>query len=196
HELGIDLWEVIDAAATKPFGFMPFYPGPGIGGHCIPLDPTYLSWEVRRRTGRRFGVLEAAQDVNDRMPAYVATRVAEILNDVGRPVRSSRILVLGVTYKADVGDVRESPGLAVLTALQQRGAEVSYHDPFVPAVFLSFGELHAEPDLDGALERADLVVLVTPHPSYDLDDIAERSRVVFDTRNAYRGVGPENVIPL
>ena len=196
HELGIDLWEVIDAAATKPFGFMPFYPGPGVGGHCIPLDPTYLSWEVRRRTGRRFGVLEAAQDVNDRMPTYVATRVAEILNDVGRPVRSSRILVLGVTYKADVGDVRESPGLAVLTALQQRGAEVSYHDPFVPAVFLSFGELHAEPDLDGALERADLVVLVTPHPSYDLDDIAERSRVVFDTRNAYRGVGPENVIPL
>ena len=196
YELGIDVWEVIDAAATKPFGFMPFYPGPGIGGHCIPLDPTYLSWEVRRRTGKRFGVLEAAQDVNERMPTYVATRVAEILNDAGRPVRYSRILVLGVTYKADVGDVRESPGVRVLEALQHRGAEVSYHDPFVPGLSLSFGELHAEPDLDDAFERADVVVLVTPHASYDLDAIAERSGVVFDTRNAYRGVGPSNVIPL
>ena len=196
YELGIDVWEVIDAAATKPFGFMPFYPGPGIGGHCIPLDPTYLSWEVRRRTGRRFGVLEAAQDVNERMPTYVATRVSEILNDAGRPVRYSRILVLGVTYKADVGDVRESPGVRVLEELRRRGADVSFHDPFVERASMSFGELHAEPDLDEALERADLVVLVTPHASYDLDAIAERSSVVFDTRNAYRGVGPSNVIPL
>ena len=196
HELGIDVWEVIDAAATKPFGFMPFYPGPGIGGHCIPLDPTYLSWEVRRRTGRRFGVLEAAQDVNERMPTYVATRVSEILNDAGRPVRYSRILVLGVTYKADVGDVRESPGLRVLHELRERGADVAFHDPFIEELSMSFGTLDVEPDLDDALERADLVVLVTPHSSYDLDAIAERSSVVFDTRNAYRGVGPSNVIPL
>ena len=141
-------------------------------------------------------MLEAAQDVNERMPTYVATRVGEILNDVGRPVRFSRILVLGVTYKADVGDVRESPGVRVLHELRERGADVAFHDPFIEELSMSFGELPAEPDLDDALERADLVVLVTPHASYDLEAIAERSSVVFDTRNAYRGVGPQNVIPL
>ena len=140
HDLDIDVWEVIEAAATKPFGFMPFYPGPGIGGHCIPLDPTYLSWQVRRQTGRRFGVLEAAQDVNERMPNYVASRVAGILNDVGRAVRGSRIFVLGVTYKADVGDMRESPSLMAMQALYRKGAEVSFHDPFVEEAPLNGGD--------------------------------------------------------
>ena len=137
HDLDIDIWEVIDAAASKPFGFMPFYPGPGIGGHCIPLDPTYLSWQLRRETGRRFGVLEAAQDVNERMPNYVASRVAGILNDIGRAVHGSRIFILGITYKPDVADVRESPSLMVMQALHRKGAHVSFHDPFIEEVSLN-----------------------------------------------------------
>jgi UDP-N-acetyl-D-glucosamine dehydrogenase len=196
HELDIDVWEVIDAAASKPFGFMPFYPGPGIGGHCIPLDPTYLSWQVRRRTGRRFGVLEAAQDVNERMPKYIASRVGDILNDIGKPVRGSRIFTLGVTYKPDVGDVRESPSLMAMKALHRKGAVVSFHDPFVEEVPVNGVSIRRKDLLEG-LAEADLVLLLTPHSSYDLDCIADRASLVFDTRNAYGGVVPrENVIHL
>jgi nucleotide sugar dehydrogenase len=196
HELDIDVWEVIDAAASKPFGFMPFYPGPGIGGHCIPLDPTYLSWQVRRRTGRRFGVLEAAQDVNERMPRYIASRVGDILNDVGKPVRGSRIFTLGVTYKPDVGDVRESPSLMAMKALHRKGAVVSFHDPFVEEVPVNGVSIRRKDLLEG-LAEADLVLLLTPHSSYDLDCIADRASLVFDTRNAYGASVPrENVIHL
>ena len=195
HDLDINVWEVIDAASTKPFGFMPFYPGPGIGGHCIPLDPTYLSWQVRRQTGRRFGVLEAAQDVNERMPNYVASRVAEILNDVGRAVRGSRIFVLGVTYKADVGDMRESPSLMAMQALYRKGAEVSFHDPYVEHAPLNGGRIQRT-DLAEGLANADLVLLLTPHSSYDLDQIAEQASLVFDTRNAYGDAPHDNVVRL
>jgi len=195
HDLDINVWEVIEAAATKPFGFMPFYPGPGIGGHCIPLDPTYLSWQVRRQTGRRFGVLEAAQDVNERMPNYVASRVAGILNDVGRAVRGSRIFVLGVTYKADVGDMRESPSLMAMQALYRKGAEVSFHDPFVEEAPLNGGTIQRT-ELAEGLANADLVLLLTPHGSYDLEWIAERAALVFDTRNAYGDASRDNVIRL
>ncbi len=195
HDLDINVWEVIDAASTKPFGFMPFYPGPGIGGHCIPLDPTYLSWQVRRQTGRRFGVLEAAQDVNERMPNYVASRVAEILNDVGRAVRGSRILVLGVTYKADVGDMRESPSLMAMQALYRKGAEISFHDPYVEDAPLNGGTI-PRTDLAEGLANADLVLLLTPHSSYDLDGIAEQASLVFDTRNAYGDAPHDNVVRL
>ncbi|HTG48185.1 MAG TPA: nucleotide sugar dehydrogenase [Actinomycetota bacterium] len=195
HDLDIDVWEVIDAASTKPFGFMPFYPGPGIGGHCIPLDPTYLSWQVRRQTGRRFGVLEAAQDVNERMPNYVASRVAEILNDVGRAVRGSKIFVLGVTYKADVGDVRESPSLMAMQALYRKGAEISFHDPFIEEVPLNGGRIRRT-ELAEGLATADLVLLLTPHSSYDVDQIAEHAALVFDTRNAYGDASHDNVIRL
>jgi len=196
HDLDIDVWEVIDAAATKPFGFMPFSPGPGVGGHCIPLDPTYLSWQMRRQTGRRFGVLEQAQDVNDRMPNYIASRVAEILNSQGRAVKAARILVLGVAYKPDVGDVRESPALRTMQVLHKRGADVRFHDFFVSEVGLNGGVARCVPDLDDEMVAADVVLLLTPHAAYDLESVADRSRVVFDTRNAYGAERRENVIRL
>ena len=133
-EQGIDTWEVIKGAASKPFGFMPFYPGPGVGGHCIPLDPTYLAWQSRRDAGRPFHLVETAQDINAQMPTYVARRVVEALNDAGRSVRGAKVLALGVTYKPDVGDVRESAAVHVMAQLQRKGAQVSFHDPFVDAV--------------------------------------------------------------
>lgn len=185
HQLGIDTWEVIEAASSKPFGFMAFQPGPGVGGHCIPLDPTYLAWQIRREAGRRFGVLEQAQDVNDRMPNYVASRVGEILNEDGRSVKDASVLVLGVAYKADVGDVRESPALRTMQILYQKGAQVSFHDFFVDEVSLNSEVTHCVEDLEAALAATDLVVLLTPHSAYDLEAVADAARLVFDTRNAY-----------
>jgi UDP-N-acetyl-D-glucosamine dehydrogenase len=196
HELGIDVWEVIDAAGTKPFGFMPFAPGPGIGGHCIPLDPTYLSWQVRRQLGRRFGLLEQAQDVNERMPNYVVSRIGDMLNEQGRAVRGARILALGVAYKPDVGDVRGSPSLQVIQQLHRRGAEIGFHDFFVDAVMLNGEPTSGVQDLGSALEDADLVVLLTPHTRYDLEEIAARAPLVFDTRNAFGPLRPPNVVTL
>jgi UDP-N-acetyl-D-glucosamine dehydrogenase len=196
HEMGIDVWEVIDAAATKPFGFMPFFPGPGIGGHCIPLDPTYLAWEIRREAGRRFSLLEQAQDVNERMPDWVASRVGEILNDRGRAVKDAHLLVLGVTYKADVGDVRESPSIRVMQALHRKGAHVSFHDFYVKEIQLNDDVARSVEDLDAALAEADCVLLLTPHSDYDLERIAERAKVVFDTRNAYGSARRPNVVTL
>ena len=134
HDMDIDVWEVIDAAATKPFGFMTFTPGPGVGGHCIPLDPSYLAWQVRRDAGRKFRILEEAQDINAQMPGYVSTRIGDALNANGKAVKESRILVLGVTYKPDVADLRESPALRVLATLHRRGATIGFHDPFVDEI--------------------------------------------------------------
>ena len=196
HEMGIDIWEVIDAAATKPFGYMPFYPGPGIGGHCIPLDPTYLAWQIRRESGRRFAVLEASQDVNERMPNWVASRVAELLNDQHRSVRTARVLVLGVSYKADVGDVRESPALLTMQLLHQRGADVRFHDFYVDEVRMNGGMAVCVQDLDTELEEADVVLLLTPHSAYDLESIASRARIVLDTRNAFGSDRRPNIVPL
>ncbi len=196
HEMGIDVWEVIDAAATKPFGYMPFYPGPGIGGHCIPLDPTYLAWQIRRESGRRFGVLEASQDVNERMPNWVASRATELLNDQHRSVRGARVLVLGVAYKADVGDVRESPALLTMQLLHRRGADVRFHDFFVREAQLNGGRATCVADLETEVAEADVVLLLTPHSAYDLDAIADRAKVVLDTRNAYGSDRRPNIIPL
>jgi UDP-N-acetyl-D-glucosamine dehydrogenase len=193
---GIDTWEVIGAAATKPFGFMPFYPGPGVGGHCIPLDPTYLTWQSRRDTGRPFRIVELAQDVNDQMPAYVAQRVVEALNDRERSVRGARLLVLGVTYKPDVGDVRESAAIHVMAHLARRGAVLSFHDPFVDHVDERGLDLHRV-DLDEqAVAGADAVLLLTPHTTYDVADLTRTAALVFDARNATSGTSASNVVVL
>jgi UDP-N-acetyl-D-glucosamine dehydrogenase len=196
HEVGIDVWEVIDAAATKPFGFMAFYPGPGVGGHCIPLDPTYLAWQVRRDAGHQFRILEEAEDINAQMPAWVTDRIAETLNDHGKAVRGARIMVLGISYKANVGDVRESPSLKIIGQLLKRGAKIAFHDPYVEEIQTRDGPLHRTELTARAIAATDLVALLTPHRAYDLGWIADRAGVVFDARNAYAGQRLTNVAPL
>ncbi len=182
-ELGVDVWEVIDAAATKPFGFMRFVPGPGLGGHCIPVDPHYLSWKLRSHDfTARF--IELADAINSRMPAHVVSVVTDALNDHRKAVRESTILLLGIAYKRDVSDVRESPALAVLEQLLARGADVVYHDPFVDHVVLG-GATHAsQPLTDDAIADADCVVLLTDHSSFDMHRILAHARLLVDTRNA------------
>jgi UDP-N-acetyl-D-glucosamine dehydrogenase len=185
HEMGIDVWEVVEAASTKPFGFMPFYPGPGVGGHCIPLDPAYLAWQVRRDVGRRFRILEQAEDVNAMAPTYVAERIANALNERRRAVKGARVLVLGVAYKPEVGDLRESPSLNVLGRLQRRGARVAFHDPFVQQITTDAGVIQRTELSRRALAAADCVALLTPHSTYDLGWIADSATLVFDAQNAY-----------
>lgn len=196
HETGTDVWEVVDAAATKPFGFMPFYPGPGVGGHCIPLDPAYLAWQVRRDAGRQFRVLEEAQDINAQMPAYTASRIGEALNEAGKPVKGSTILVLGVSYKPDLGDVRESPATQVITALIRRGAKVVFHDPHVPSLPITGGVMSGIELTADAVASADCVAILTPHRDFDLDWVADHAGLVFDARNAYGPDRRANVTPL
>jgi UDP-N-acetyl-D-glucosamine dehydrogenase len=197
HEMGIDVWEVLDAAATKPFGFMPFYPGPGVGGHCIPLDSTYLAWQVRREAGHQFRILEQAEDVNAQMPAYVAARIGDELNDAGKAVRGANVLVLGVSYKADVGDIRESPALKVMAALLRRGATVTFHDPYVDEVTLPGGHTLVRHELTQRLvSTVDCVALLTPHVAYELDWIADNAALVFDARNAFGSDRRKNVARL
>jgi UDP-N-acetyl-D-glucosamine dehydrogenase len=195
-EQGTDPWEVIDAAASKPFGYMPFYPGPGVGGHCIPLDPVYLAWQSRRDAGRPYRLVELARDINAEMPTYVASRIAEALNDRGRAVNGARILVLGVTYKENVGDTRESAAVQVLLRLHRKGARISFHDPFIERI--EDNDLHIERvTLDRqALEGVDLVALLTPHAVYDLAWIVDRAPLVFDARNALRAYRGSNVVIL
>jgi UDP-N-acetyl-D-glucosamine dehydrogenase len=189
-KLGIDVWEVIGAAATKPFGFMPFYPGPGLGGHCIPIDPLYLSWKLKTLNYKaRF--IEIASEINTDMPNYVLDLVADALNDHGKPLRGSRVLVLGVTYKPDVEDVRESPAIDIINLLRRKGAIVDYHDPYVPELQT---EEHHLPlprvDITGeAVKSRDAVVVVTDHASYDWEWIAHHAQLVVDTRNATRKLG-------
>ena len=183
-EQGIDTWDVIRAASSKPFGFMPFSPGPGVGGHCIPLDPTYLAWQSRRDTGRPFRLVEMAQDINAQMPAYVAGRVISALNDRDRSVRGASVLALGVTYKPDVGDMRESAAVEVVEHLVRRGAAVSFHDPYVERLETHGLALERTELSDAVLEAADCVLLLTPHSSYDVAALVERSRFLFDVRNA------------
>jgi UDP-N-acetyl-D-glucosamine dehydrogenase len=195
-EMGIDVWEVVEAAATKPFGFMPFYPGPGVGGHCVPLDPTYLSWQVRREAGHQFRILEQAEDINAQMPAYVASRIGDALNDAGKAVRGADILVLGVAYKPDVGDIRESPAIKVMTHLHRRGAKLSFHDPFVETVTIN-GTVFRRADLShGVVAASDCVAVLTPHKTYDLERVAENAGLIFDARNAYPNDRRINVVRL
>ena len=186
--LELDIWEVIEAAATKPFGFMKFTPGPGLGGHCLPVDPHYLSWKMRTLDYRtRF--IDMAAEINAEMPVFVAGKVRAALNRAGKPVNGSSILMVGVAYKRDVGDVRESPALTLLELLEADGAKVAYHDPHVPSWTLPDGRALTSTPLDEAvLEGADAVVLVTDHTSLDVEMIFARSRVLIDARNATAAV--------
>ncbi|MGE5743387.1 MAG: nucleotide sugar dehydrogenase [Gemmatimonadota bacterium] len=182
-KLGVDVWEVIDAAATKPFGFMKFTPGPGVGGHCIPLDPHYLAWKMRTLNYRtRF--IELAGEINAEMPEYWVARVADRLNDQGKAVRRSKVLVVGVAYKKDIDDIRESPALDVIRLLEQRGAVVSFHDPHVARLHEDGVELTSVPLSAEALRAADCVVIVTDHSSIDYGLIAREAKLVVDTRHA------------
>jgi UDP-N-acetyl-D-glucosamine dehydrogenase len=192
--LGVDVWEVIDAAASKPFGFMPFYPGPGLGGHCIPIDPLYLSWKLKTLNYRaRF--IELAGEINSEMPEYVCQRVTDALNDRERSVKGSRILILGVSYKRDVDDVRESPALDILRLLESRGAVVSYNDPNVPELRLDQVTLRST-DVLPSVREADVVVIVTDHSSYSYRDIVDAARVVVDTRNATKGIRSDKILKI
>ena len=189
--LGLDVWEVIDAAATKPFGFMKFTPGPGLGGHCIPLDPHYLSWKMRTLAFKT-RMIELASEINSEMPAFVVQKVSDALNDVAKPIRGSRVLVLGVAYKKDIDDLRESPALEVIRLLQEKGAEVEYHDPFCPEIVddghtpLQGLPMASVPLTDTALARADVVVVVTDHSNVDYAHVSARAKLVVDTRGVMR----------
>lgn len=185
QKLGLDTWEVIDAAATKPFGFMPFYPGPGLGGHCIPVDPLYLSWKLRTlKYEARF--IDLADQINTGMPEIVVGRVQDVLNERGRAVRGARILVLGVAYKRDIDDVRESPALDVIELLNGKGAVVAYHDPYVPSLRIGEHRLDSVPLKD--LGSYDAVVILTDHSRIDYQALVNETRLVVDTRNATRAV--------
>jgi len=189
ERLGIDVWEVIEAAATKPFGFMPFYPGPGLGGHCIPIVPHYLAWKLKT-LGYEARFIALADEVNSAMPAHVVAKIADALNDQAKPLRGSRIVVLGVTYKPNVADTRESPPLEVLSQLLAKGADAVYHDPYVPALELG-GRVHESIALDEeALRAADCVVIATDHRSYDWSWLVANARLIVDTRNATARVAP------
>ncbi|HWP64733.1 MAG TPA: nucleotide sugar dehydrogenase [Candidatus Limnocylindria bacterium] len=193
--LRIDVWEVIEAAKTKPFGFMAFYPGPGLGGHCIPIDPFYLSWKARMN-GFDARFIELAGSINESMPRFVVDKVTEALNRLCKSVRGARVHVLGVAYKAGVNDIRESPSLVVMKLLAERGAILSYSDPFVPTVREEGIELDALPLQNGTLAGVDCVVILTDHPGVDYRSVVETAPAVVDTRNALRGITSEKIIRL
>src|SRR5215211_447799 len=190
ERLGVDVWEVIDAAATKPFGFMPFYPGPGLGGPCIPVVPHYLSWKLKT-LGYDARFIALAEEINGAMPGHVVDLVADALSDEAKPLRGSRVLVLGITYKPDVADTRESPPLAVLEGLLAAGADAVYHDPFVPEVTVNGRSLASITLEAAALREFDCIVVATDHRSYDWDYIVEHARLIVDTRNVTAGVSPD-----
>ena len=196
RRLGLSVWEVIEAASTKPFGFMPFYPGPGIGGHCLPSDPHYLSWRTRL-LGYEPKFIAFADEINRQMPAYVVQMVTDALNDKGRAVRGAKILALGVAYKAGVGDVRDSPAIEILEALLARGAQVGYVDPHVPRLTVGEHRLTAVPWEHANFASQDLVLVLTNHPEFDWKRVAAEAPLVVDTRNATGSLGPNpNVIRL
>jgi UDP-N-acetyl-D-glucosamine dehydrogenase len=184
--LKIDVWEVIDAAATKPFGFMPFYPGPGLGGHCIPIDPFYLSWKARA-SGFEARFIELAGHVNGHMPEHVVDLVAQNLNRRGKAVRGSRVLVLGVSYKADIDDTRESPSLDIMQTLSDRGALLDYSDPYVPSMTFLGRRMKSVAPTPSRIRRYDCVVISTAHKDFNYSEILRSARGVVDTRNALRG---------
>ena len=195
--IGINVWEVIDAAATKPFGFMPFYPGPGLGGHCIPIDPFYLSWKTKQ-AGIEARFIELAGYINGQMPHFVVDKVQNALNDHCKPLKGSRVHVLGVAYKRDIDDVRESPALDIIHMLGQRGAIVTYSDPFVPklrADSLLPRDMEAIPTDEG-VSQSDCVVIVTNHQAFDYGRIVQRSKLIVDTRNALKGISSNKIIRL
>ena len=184
--LGLNPWEVIDAAATKPFGFMPFYPGPGLGGHCIPIDPLYLSWKMKTlHYNARF--IELADEINSSMPRYVISKITDALNDEAKALRGSKVVILGVAYKPNIDDVRESPALEIIDILYEKGADVTYHDPYVASIRIGKGEtqIMTSTDMDAdLLANADCVVVVTNHKSIDWQFVLEHSSLIVDTRHA------------
>ena len=189
--MGIDVWEVIEAAASKPFGFMKFTPGPGLGGHCIPIDPLFLSWKLRSLNyTARF--IDLASEINTGMPRYVVNKVQDALNKKNKALSDSKVLVLGAAYKPDVDDVRESPALDVIGLLQQGGADVSYHDPFIPKLKQDNIEMQSAKDLIQEVKKVDCVVIVTNHSQYDYREIFENARMIVDTRNALGSLGKDN----
>jgi len=181
-DLDIDLWDVIRCAATKPFGFQAFYPGPGVGGHCIPIDPNYLSYQVKTNLGYPFKFVELAQEINAGMPAYVVNRIQDQLNTVGKALNGSKVLVLGVTYKPDIADQRESPAIPIGLELLEKGAQLEFHDPMVETWRLKGRELTRVADLKAALNRADITVMLQDHASYNTDELINESNLLFDTR--------------
>ncbi len=192
--MGIDVWEVIDAAATKPFGFMPFYPGPGLGGHCIPIDPFYLSWKTRQ-AGIEARFIELAGYINGNMPQYVVDKLQGALNERGKALKDAHVHILGVAYKRDIEDVRESPALDVMHLLQRRLARVTYSDPHVPDLITDGLHLHSQPPLESAAQ-ADCVVIVTNHTAFDYPALLEKARLVVDTRNAMKGLVSDKIVRL
>jgi UDP-N-acetyl-D-glucosamine dehydrogenase len=190
--MGIDVWEVIDAASTKPYGFMRFEPGPGMGGHCLPVDPFYLSWKAREY-GQPTEFIELAGEVNQRMPEFCVDRIARALNDHSKPVRGSKVAILGVSYKAGVGDLRESPALRIMRMLGEQGAVLSYHDDYIPEI----PELGYSADsLEAALDGADAAVIVTAHPGIDLERIVDSAPLVVDFRGVTRHIDAPNLVRL
>ena len=193
ERLGVDVWEVIDAAATKPFGFMKFTPGPGLGGHCIPIDPLYLSWKMKALNyNARF--IELASEINTNMPRYVVSRMLEAMNERGKTLKGSKVVVLGVAYKPDIDDVRESPALDVIGLLRNKGAQVEYHDPYISHIHHEYDgwEMDSVADVMKAVKESDAVVIVTNHNAYDYKAIVESAKFVFDSRNALGKLAKSN----
>jgi len=192
--MGINIWEVIDAAATKPFGFMPFYPGPGLGGHCIPIDPFYLSWKSKQ-AGIEARFIELAGYINGQMPHFVVDKVQNALNDTGKPIKGSHVHVLGVAYKRDIDDVRESPALDMMLLMERKGAQVTYSDPYVPTLRLCERELESSDPL-ALSAKADCVLVATDHSAFDYREILKKSRLIVDARNALKGHVSDKIVRL
>ncbi len=189
-KLGLNVWEIIDAAATKPFGFMPFYPGPGLGGHCIPIDPHYLSWKLRSLNFfTRF--IDLAAEINRGMPAYVVSKLGLVLNEQGKAIKGTKVLVLGVTYKKDTADTRESPAMDVIEVLEARGAHVSFHDPYVQTYEVGGKKVPYVALTPETLKAHDVVLIVTDHSAVDYETVVRHARLVFDARNATKRVAGE-----
>lgn len=199
-KLKIDVWEVIDAAATKPFGYMPFYPGPGLGGHCIPIDPFYLSWRAKS-VGFEPRFIELAGQINASMPEYVVTKISDALNSYGKPINGSSILIVGVAYKANVDDIRESPALDIIRLLQEKGAKISYSDPYIPSLQLETRDkkqetLYSVPLTPATISKTDCAVILTAHSVFDYPSIIRHAPLIVDTRNALKGNKSPHIFKL
>jgi UDP-N-acetyl-D-glucosamine dehydrogenase len=195
ERLGIDVWEVIDAAKTKPFGFMSFYPGPGLGGHCIPIDPLYLSW-VAKKNGFELRFIALADQINSAMPEFVVEKIADALNDAEKSVRGSSIHIVGVAYKKDVDDLRESPALEIMNILRSKGAKITYTDPYIAEI--NYHELNAKskPLSKELLSKMDCTVIVTDHSNFDYNLLVSNSKLIVDTRNALKGINKKHIVRL
>lgn len=193
HEMGIDVWEVVRLASSKPFGFQAFYPGPGAGGHCIPIDPNYLSYETKRRLGKPFRLIEMATEINSSMPHYIVNRIQEILNRREVSIKESKILILGITYKADLADARESPAFEIAELLTSQGSQVCFNDPFLKSFVVAAAEVPRHERLDESISAFDLVLLLQAHSAYDIDSISLNAKYLLDTRGKAKGTNVESL---